>query len=104
MKTKQLWFGFIAIVLISFSILGYYGHEIYREKPPIPDKVTGGDGTTLFTSQDILDGQNVWQSIGGQEVGTVWGHGSYLAPDWTADWIHREAQFILNKWAEADFN
>ena len=21
----------------------------------------------------------------------VWGHGSYVAPDWSADWLHREA-------------
>ena len=45
----------------------------------------------LFTGADIRDGRNIWQSIGGQEVGTVWGHGSYVAPDWSADWLHREA-------------
>jgi hypothetical protein len=33
------------------------------------------------------------------ELGSVWGHGSYVAPDWTADWLHREALFILNAWA-----
>lgn len=33
------------------------------------------------------------------EVGSVWGHGSYVAPDWTADWLHREAVFILDAWA-----
>ena len=35
------------------------------------------------------------------EVGSVWGHGSYVAPDWTADWLHREAIFILDRWAQA---
>ena len=53
----------------------------------------------LFTGQDIKDGQNVWQSMGGQEMGTVWGHGAYQAPDWSADWLHKEALFILNKQA-----
>ncbi len=33
------------------------------------------------------------------EVGSIWGHGSYVAPDWTADWLHREAMFILERWA-----
>jgi nitric oxide reductase subunit B len=37
--------------------------------------------------------------MGGQEVGTIWGHGSYVAPDWSADWLHREAEFILNELA-----
>ena len=37
------------------------------------------------------------------EVGSIWGHGSYVAPDWTADWLHREATFILDRWADDDF-
>ena len=90
MKTTKLWFGFILILIISFGILGFYGHEIYREKPPIPEKVIAENGTVLFTAQEIKDGQNVWQSIGGQEVGTVWGHGAYVAPDWSADWLHKD--------------
>ena len=48
---------------------------------------------------DIEAGQNVWQSMGGMEVGSIWGHGSYVAPDWTADWLHREAVFMLDDWA-----
>lgn len=103
MKTRKLWFGFSAVLIVSFSVLLFFGYEIYRQKPPIPETVVTTDGTLLFTGQDIRDGQNVWQSIGGQEVGTVWGHGSYVAPDWTADWLHREAEFILNYWADTAF-
>ncbi len=103
MNTKKLWIGFILVMVISFGILGYYGREIYREAPPIPEKVVDGNGNLLFTGQNIKDGQNIWQSIGGQEVGTVWGHGAYQAPDWTADWLHREAVYILNQFAQAEF-
>ncbi len=99
MNTKKLWFGFIAVMVISFGVLLYYGREIYRQAPPIPEKVVTNDGTVLFTGQDIKDGQNVWQSMGGQEIGTVWGHGAYQAPDWSADWLHKEAVFILDKLA-----
>jgi nitric oxide reductase subunit B len=97
MTTKKLWLGFLAVMGISFSVLLYYGYEIYKQAPPIPDKVVTTDGTLLFTGQDIKDGQNVWQSMGGQEMGTVWGHGAYQAPDWSADWLHKEAVFIINK-------
>src|SRR6185369_8603552 len=55
------------------------------------------------SSGEIAAGQNVWQSLGGMELGSVWGHGSYVAPDWTADWLHREAIFIVDRWASADF-
>jgi nitric oxide reductase subunit B len=75
----------------SFAVLGYYGVELYRMAPPIPARVVTADGQTLFTADQIRDGQNVWQSMGGQEVGSIWGHGAYLAPDWSADWLHREA-------------
>ncbi|WP_372933938.1 nitric-oxide reductase large subunit [Mariniphaga sediminis] len=97
MKTKKLWLGFIGVMVISFGVLLYYGKEIYREAPPVPDKVLTEDGRTLFTGQDIKDGQNVWQSLGGQQLGTIWGHGAYQAPDWTADWLHREAVFMLDE-------
>ena len=50
-----------------------------------------------------MAGQNVWQSIGGQQVGTVWGHGAYVAPDWSADWLHKEAMYILNLWANEEY-
>jgi len=101
MNTKKLWISFILVMTISFAVLIYYGREIYRQAPPIPDKVMTADGTILFTGQDIKDGQNVWQSMGGQEIGTVWGHGAYQAPDWSADWLHKEAMFMLNKYALA---
>jgi nitric oxide reductase subunit B len=104
MKTKRLWIGFILVMVISFGILGYFGREIYREAPPIPEKVVVDNGELLFTGQNIRDGQNIWQSIGGQEVGTVWGHGAYQAPDWTADWLHREAIYILNRLAIEEFD
>ena len=104
MNTKRLWIGFIAVMLISFAVLLFFGRQIYREKPPIPKEVVTTTGTVLFTGQDIKDGQNIWQSIGGQEVGTIWGHGSYVAPDWSADWLHREAEFILNYWADTTYH
>ncbi|MDX9880645.1 MAG: nitric-oxide reductase large subunit [Prolixibacteraceae bacterium] len=100
MKTRNLWIGFIAVMVISFGVLLYYGSEIYRQAPPIPEKVVTESGKVLFTGQDIKDGQNVWQSMGGQEVGTIWGHGAYQAPDWSADWLHKEAVFMLDKLAQ----
>lgn len=103
-KEKKLWIAFILVTAISFLILGYYGYEIYQKAPPLPEKVVTTSGKIVFEGQDIKDGQNVWQSMGGQEVGSVWGHGAYLAPDWTADWLHRESLYILNEWAEDEYN
>ena len=104
MSYKRLWIGFVLVVGISFAVLGYYGAEIYREAPPIPEQVETSEGALLFSGEGIKDGQNVWQSMGGQEVGSIWGHGAYDAPDWSADWLHREAVYILNVWSQEDFS
>ncbi|MEO8237796.1 MAG: nitric-oxide reductase large subunit [Flavobacterium sp.] len=102
-REKKLWIAFALVMSISFAVLGYYGYEIYQKAPPIPLKIVSTDNKTIFTDQEIKDGQNVWQSMGGQEVGSIWGHGAYVAPDWTADWLHREAVFILDKLSQDEF-
>ncbi|MEZ5951775.1 MAG: nitric-oxide reductase large subunit [Planctomycetaceae bacterium] len=101
---RKLWLGFTLVMVMSFLVLGWVGTRIYQEMPPIPDKVVTTDGTLLIDVGEVTAGQNVWQSMGGMEVGSVWGHGSYTAPDWTADWLHREAEFILDRWANGEFS
>ncbi|PKL83913.1 MAG: nitric oxide reductase large subunit [Ignavibacteriae bacterium HGW-Ignavibacteriae-3] len=96
---KKYWIAFTAVIVISFAVLGWVGIRIYQEAPPIPDRIVTSDGATVFTKSDIEEGQNIWQALGGMEVGSVWGHGSYVAPDWTADWLHRESMFVLNAWS-----
>jgi len=68
----------------------WIGSEIHRVMPPIPNAVVTENGVTVLTRADIEKGRQVWQSIGGPQLGSIWGHGSYVAPDWTADWLHRE--------------
>src|SRR5689334_15865416 len=93
---KKLWIVFIAIFVCSFGVLGWVGTEIFRQAPPIPREVVTTDGHVLLSGNDIQNGQNVWQAMGGMEMGSIWGHGSYVAPDWTADYLHRESLFILD--------
>ena len=99
----KLWILFSVIIVISFSVLGYFGFEIYRQAPPIPAQVLSEDGSLVFSKEDIQEGQRVWQSMGGHQLGSIWGHGSYVAPDWNADWVHREALFILNAWSKRNY-
>jgi len=102
MKIRRLWIAFAGVILASFAVLGWVGSRIYQMAPPIPERVVTADGRTLLGPGEISSGQNVWQSMGGMESGSVWGHGSYVAPDWTADWLHREAVFILDDWARGE--
>ena len=87
--TRRLWTLLGLVFLISFGVLGWLGREIYLAAPPYPN-VKVGDSTPLYTADEIREGQRAWLAAGGQQLGTVWGHGSYVAPDWSADWLHRE--------------
>lgn len=93
---RKLWFTLIGVLIVTFSLPGYYGTEVYRVAPPIPQQFVQQDGEVVFTHDDVLDGQTAWQSVGGMQLGSIWGHGAYQAPDWTADWLHRE----LTAWLE----
>jgi nitric oxide reductase subunit B len=93
--THRLWLILASSMVMMFAVLLYYGREIYLQAPPIPSRVETTTGEVLYTKSDIQRGQNVWQSLGGMQQGSIWGHGAYLAPDWSADWLHREAQALL---------
>jgi len=101
MNYKRYWLALAVVILGSFAVLGTVGRKMISQAPPIPD-VYSADGQLLFTGSTITDGQGVWQSIGGQEIGTIWGHGAYVAPDWSADWLHRESNILLDNWAQRE--
>ena len=87
----RLWLIFGVSMVLMFGTLLFFGAQIYQTAPPIPAAVQTRSGDIVFTRAQIERGQNVWQSMGGMEQGSIWGHGSYVAPDWSADWLHREA-------------
>jgi len=99
MRNRGLWIALTFVIIGSFAVLGGVGKHLIDNAPPIPAQVVTSDGRVLFDGDTIRNGQNVWQSLGGQEIGSIWGHGAYVAPDWTADWLHRESVYILNSWA-----
>ena len=98
-QSRKLWTWLIAIFFISFGILGLIGREIYVHAPPVPERVVAS-GETLMTRTDVQSGREVWQTLGGMQLGSVWGHGSYVAPDWSADWLHRESTALLDIYAK----
>jgi len=78
----------ILVMIFGFSILTYVAVRAYRDAPPIPEKVVDGRGNILFTKDDIQSGQQVFLKYGLMEHGTLWGHGAYLGPDYTAEYLH----------------
>ena len=97
--TKKLWTWLGIVFVLSFAALGSLGHETYLAAPPYPEvRTTAGD--RIYSAAEIREGQRAWLAAGGQRLGTVRGHGSYVAPDWSADWLHREALALREMRAE----
>jgi nitric oxide reductase subunit B len=90
-KTRAV---FLFLLVLSFGVLLFGGHLINRDKPPIPSAVKSPQGEVIFSHDDVVNGQNYYFSRGGQHIGTIWGHGSYLAPDWSADFLHRMGLYL----------
>ena len=92
--TKKLWLGLAALLVASFSVMLWLGADLHQTAPPIPNRVVAANGQVIYTRADIERGRQVWQSVGGQQLGSIWGHGALIAPDWSADWLHREAEAL----------
>lgn len=90
------------LLVVAFGVLVFGGYLIKKEKPPIPNVIKSESGEVIFTGEDIVAGQNYYFSRGGQHIGTIWGHGSYLAPDWSADFLHRMGLFIAARYYGID--
>jgi nitric oxide reductase subunit B len=76
-------------MIAGFSVLSFVTVLTYTNAPPIPEQVTDGTGTVVFTGADIQKGQEVFLKYGLMEHGSLWGHGAYLGPDYSAEYLHR---------------
>ena len=100
MLMSPLWLqATVLLFVVGFSVLFYLAARTYQDQPPIPERVVNEAGETLFTRDDITAGQHVFQKYGLMEFGTLFGHGAYLGPDFTADYLHRQAELMVTSYA-----
>lgn len=92
-------FGVLAVLICGFSVLMFMGHGATTQAPPIPDKVVSTNGDIVFNGKDILAGQAVFQKYGLMDVGSLFGHGAYTGPDFTAQYLHEYAVYCLDNMA-----
>ena len=93
----------ILILILGFSVLIWVSVRSYKDAPPIPERVVSSAGAVLFTRSDILTGQQVFLKYGLMENGTIWGHGAYLGPDFSAKYLHTLAVYAAEFIAQQDF-
>jgi nitric oxide reductase subunit B len=92
MVIAPLWMqGMLLTFVVGFAIMGYLALRVYQDHAPVPGRVVSEQGQVLFTREDILNGQEAFLTYGLMQYGSVYGHGAYLGPDFTADYLHRQA-------------
>jgi nitric oxide reductase subunit B len=89
------------VVLFGFFVLGLLAYRAYSGQPPIPDRVVGPGGEVVFTSEDVRGGQGVFLKNGLMQYGSIFGHGAYLGPDFTADYLRRSALSVRESYGGA---
>jgi nitric oxide reductase subunit B len=101
MPISNRWFqGAVVTYLIGFTVLGILAYLVYRDQPPVPREVVAG-GKIVFTRDDVVNGMNVFQRYGLMEYGSVYGHGAYLGPDFTAEYLHKSSEFLVSRYQGA---
>src|SRR5262245_58355549 len=83
--------GVILTFVFGFAVLGYLAMRVYEDHAPIPGRVVSENGNVILTRDDVLKGQEAFLTYGLMQYGSVYGHGAYLGPDFTADYLHRQA-------------
>jgi len=99
MMVSRTWVQAAALVILfGFTVLGFLAFRTYETGPPIADKVVSQDGKVLFTGEDVIAGQKLFLHNGLMEYGSILGHGAYLGPDFTADYLHRSAEIVTREY------
>jgi len=88
MSTKALRNAAILSFVVALGFLLIGGLYAVDKVPPIPEQIVTGDGTVLFTRDDIMAGQQVYQRYGLMDHGSIWGHGSLRGMDFSATTLH----------------
>ena len=106
-NTRQLspWWGrAVACTFVAgFGVLILLTLGAYRNAPPIPERAVDASGTVVFTGDDVRSGQEVFLKYGLMNNGTIWGHGGYLGPDFSAAVLHDWALDLAGRRAAARF-
>lgn len=97
-------YAVLVIFFVGLGFLIWIASLTYEVKPPIPEAVITPAGEILFTGRDITEGQEIFLRHGLMENGSIWGHGAYLGPDFSAEYLHTLAMDSAEMFSGALFN
>ncbi|AYM40942.1 MULTISPECIES: nitric-oxide reductase large subunit [Mycobacteroides] len=93
------WAQGVALVMIfGFFVMGILVYRTYTASMPLPATVVDESGKVIFTDAQITHGQEIYQARGLMEYGSVLGHGAWLGPDYTAEYLRRSTEDAAAQW------
>lgn len=94
MTPKKWWLPLLIIFTVSIAGVTIIGIHTYTEAPPLPNFVSE-KGEVVYSKEDILKGQSVFQKYALMEYGSMFGDGADRGPDFTADALH-QTMLLMN--------
>ena len=91
----------VLVVLLGFAVLGLLAYRTYQAKPPVPERAVDPAGALVYTEDQVENGQKVFLNHGLMEYGSAFGHGAYLGPDFTADYLRRSTDMVRESYGGA---
>lgn len=89
--------GVVLVMVFGFFVMGMLAVRTYTDSMPLPKQVTDQDGQVLFDEGDITAGQEIFLRRGLQQYGSVMGHGAYLGPDYTAEYLRLSSDHVYDQ-------
>ncbi len=97
LEVSKFWIQGVALVMVfGFAVMGFLALRTYTDGMPQPEQVVDSQGEVVFTGEDITSGQQIFLRRGLQQYGSIMGHGGYLGPDYTADYLRRSSTLVLD--------
>ncbi|HEX3025012.1 MAG TPA: hypothetical protein VHP12_07355, partial [Chitinophagaceae bacterium] len=103
LNPRNWWLPLLIIFCVSATGVFLIGKHTYTEAPPIASFVSK-QRTAVFTNQDVLMGQTVFQKYALMEYGTMFGDGGYRGPDFTAEALHNISQYMNDYYIKQNNN
>ena len=92
------WVQGVALVFIfGFFVMGFLAYRTYTDSMALPTQVVGQGGAVVYTQEDITEGQEIFLRRGLQQYGSIMGHGAYLGPDYTAEYLRLSSEHVTEQ-------
>ena len=93
LNPKNWWLPLLIIFLASVSGVLLIGIHTYTEAPPIA-RFVSPNKETVFSPEEVLQGQAVFQKYALMEYGSMFGDGANRGPDFTAEALHLVSNYM----------